>query len=145
MSWAKRSGKRPLLLTHGWPGSHYEFWRVIEPLAFPCRFGGEAADAFDLVIPSLPGFGFSSKPGAPGRPRATARLFDTLMTQVLGYPTYLAQGGDWGGWSPSWLGRDHGASVRAIHLNMLGAAPRRTAAGPGRDRLGARTGGGRRA
>ena len=62
-------GKRPLLLTHGWPGSHFEFWDAIEPLAFPSRHGGDPADAFDLVIPSLPGFGFSSKPARPiGQP-----------------------------------------------------------------------------
>lgn len=116
-------GKRPLLLTHGWPGSHYEFWGAIEKLAFPTRFGGKAEDAFDLVIPSLPGFGFSSKPARPIGQRLTARLFNTLMTEVLGYPTYLAQGGDWGGLVTSWLGFDHGKSVRAIHLNMIGFRP----------------------
>jgi len=83
-------GKRPLLLSHGWPGSHYEFWQVIDRLAFPSRHGGSADDAFDLVIPSLPGFGFSSKPARPIGQRATARLFNTLMVEVLGYPTYLA-------------------------------------------------------
>jgi pimeloyl-ACP methyl ester carboxylesterase len=117
------AGKRPLLLSHGWPGSHYEFWRAIEPLAFPSRFGGDATDAFDLVIPSLPGFGFSSKPTRPIGQRTTARLFNTLMTQVLGYRSYLAQGGDWGALVTSWLGREHGAAVRAIHLNMLGFRP----------------------
>ncbi|MGH6965768.1 MAG: epoxide hydrolase family protein [Phenylobacterium sp.] len=116
-------GKRPLILTHGWPGSHYEFWQVIEKLAYPSRFGGSAADAFDLVIPSLPGFGFSSKPTRPIGQRTTARLFNTLMTQVLGYQSYLAQGGDWGAMVTSWLGRDHGANARAIHLNMLGFRP----------------------
>jgi microsomal epoxide hydrolase len=116
-------GKRPLILTHGWPGSHYEFWQVIEKLAYPSRFGGDAADAFDLVIPSLPGFGFSSKPTRPIGQRTTARLFNALMTEVLGYKTYLAQGGDWGAMVTSWLGRDHGASARAIHLNMLGFRP----------------------
>ena len=112
-------GKRPLLVTHGWPGSHYEFWGAIEKLAFPSRFGGKAEDAFDVVVPSLPGFGFSSKPKRPIGQRSTARLFNTLMTQVLGYETYLAQGGDWGAMVTSWLGRDHGAHARAIHLNML--------------------------
>ncbi|MDP2213183.1 epoxide hydrolase family protein [Phenylobacterium sp.] len=112
-------GKRPLLMSHGWPGSHYEFWEVIERLAFPSRFGGDAADAYDLVIPSLPGFGFSSKPSRPMGQRSTARLFNTLMTQVLGYQTYLAQGGDWGSMITSWLGLDHAAHVRAIHLNMM--------------------------
>jgi microsomal epoxide hydrolase len=116
-------GKRPLLLSHGWPGSHYEFWAAIEPLAFPSRFGGKAEDAFDLVIPSLPGFGFSSKPERPIGQRTTARLFNTLMTEVLGYSSYLAQGGDWGALITSWLGYDHGAHAKAIHLNMLGLRP----------------------
>ncbi|MBW8815772.1 MAG: epoxide hydrolase [Caulobacterales bacterium] len=116
-------GKRPLLVTHGWPGSHYEFWQAIEALAFPSRFGGQASDAFDLVIPSLPGFGFSSKPQRPIGQRTTARLFNRLMTEVLGYSSYLAQGGDWGAMVTSWLGREHGAHARAIHLNMLGFRP----------------------
>jgi len=116
-------GKRPLLVTHGWPGSHYEFWQAIEKLAYPSRFGGDPADAFDLVIPSLPGFGFSSKPTKPIGQRTTARLFNTLMTEVLGYRTYLAQGGDWGAMVTSWLARDHGQHARAIHLNMLGFRP----------------------
>ncbi|MFC6744742.1 epoxide hydrolase family protein [Methylobacterium persicinum] len=89
-------GRRPLLLTHGWPGSVYEFWEVIEPLAFPSRHGGRAEDAFDVVVPALPGFGFSGKPKAPIGPRTTARLFDRLMREELGYARYRAQGGDWG-------------------------------------------------
>ena len=113
-------GKRPLLITHGWPGSHYEFWDVIDQLAFPSKHGGKAADAFDLVIPSLPGFGFSSKPKKPVGQRTTARLFNTLMTQILGYDRYLAQGGDWGGLVTGWLGLDHPAHMKAIHLNMMG-------------------------
>jgi pimeloyl-ACP methyl ester carboxylesterase len=113
-------GKRPLLIIHGWPGSHYEFWDVIDKLAFPSKHGGKAADAFDLVIPSLPGFGFSSKPKKPVGQRTTARLFNTLMTQILGYDRYLAQGGDWGGLVTGWLGLDHPAHVKAIHLNMMG-------------------------
>jgi microsomal epoxide hydrolase len=117
------NGKRPLIVTHGWPGSHYEFWQAIEPLAFPSRFGGDAADAFDLVVPSLPGFGFSSKPKRPIGQRTTARLFNALRTGVLGYSSYLAQGGDWGAMVTSWLGREHGAHARAIHLNMLGFRP----------------------
>ncbi|EJL34753.1 putative hydrolase or acyltransferase of alpha/beta superfamily [Caulobacter sp. AP07] len=116
-------GKRPLLLSHGWPGSHYEFWAAVEPLAFPSKFGGDPADAFDLVIPSLPGFGFSSKPARPIGQRSTARLFNALMTDVLGYDRYLAQGGDWGGLVTSWLGLDHGQHVKAIHLNMFGLRP----------------------
>lgn len=116
-------GKRPLLLSHGWPGSHYEFWAAAERLAFPSRYGGKADDAFDLVIPSLPGFGFSSKPPRPFGQRGTARLFNSLMTEVLGYDSYLAQGGDWGAMVTSWLGLDHGAHARAIHLNMIGFRP----------------------
>ncbi|HEX3363554.1 epoxide hydrolase family protein [Phenylobacterium sp.] len=117
------NGSRPLMVTHGWPGSHYEFWGAIEKLAFPSRFGGQASDAFDLIVPSLPGFGFSSKPTRPVGQRTTARLFNTLMTDALGYQTYLAQGGDWGAMVTSWLGRDHAAHVHAIHLNMLGFRP----------------------
>ncbi|WP_449410308.1 epoxide hydrolase family protein [Methylobacterium komagatae] len=116
-------GRRPLLLTHGWPGSVYEFWDVIEPLAFPSRHGGRAEDAFDVVVPALPGFGFSGKPTAPLGPRTTARLFDTLMREELGYPRYHAQGGDWGAGVTAWLALDHAASVKAIHLNYLLVQP----------------------
>lgn len=122
---------RPLLLTHGWPGSQVEFWDVIEPLAYPSRFGGRAEDAFDVVLPSLPGYGFSGAPTQPLGQRATAKLWNTLMTEVLGYPRYLAQGGDWGAIVTSWLGLDHGAQVQAIHLNLLAlrhAEPPRDAA-----------------
>ena len=116
-------GKRPLLISHGWPGSHYEFWGAIEKLAWPSLHGGDAADAFDLVIPSLPGFGYSSKPKRPFGQRATASLFNTLMTKILGYQHYLAQGGDWGALVTSWLGLDHAVNVSAIHLNMIGFRP----------------------
>jgi pimeloyl-ACP methyl ester carboxylesterase len=116
-------GRRPLLLTHGWPGSVYEFWQVIEPLAFPSRHGGDARDAFDLVIPSLPGFGFSGKPAAPIGARTTARLFDALMREALGYPRYRAQGGDWGAAVSAWLALDHAAAVETIHLNYLLVQP----------------------
>ena len=121
-------GKRPLLLTHGWPGSVFEFYDAIGPLAFPSRHGGEVNDAFDLIIPSLPGYGFSSKPSAPLGQRATAKLWNTLMQDVLGYEHYLAQGGDWGGMVTSWIGFDHGAhdgkgGCQAIHLNMIGLRP----------------------
>lgn len=115
-------GRRPLLLTHGWPGSHFEFWETIEPLAFPSRFGGDPADAFDLVIPSLPGYGFSGKPDRPMGQRATAAAFVKLMA-ALGYGRFMAQGGDWGGLVTSWLGLDHPDQVAAIHLNMIGLRP----------------------
>jgi pimeloyl-ACP methyl ester carboxylesterase len=116
-------GRRPLLLTHGWPGSVFEFWSVIEPLAYPSRHGGRAEDAFDLVVPALPGFGFSGKPAAPIGARTTARLFDRLMREELGYSRYLAQGGDWGAAVSAWLALDHPDSVRGIHLNYLLVQP----------------------
>jgi microsomal epoxide hydrolase len=115
------NGKRPLIVTHGWPGSHYEFWDAIDRLAFPSRFGGSAADAFDVVAPSLPGFGFSGKPAKPFGPRATAALFDKLMTQELGYSRYIAQGGDWGSLVSSLLAMDH-AACAACHVNMASLA-----------------------
>jgi pimeloyl-ACP methyl ester carboxylesterase len=112
-------GKRPLLLTHGWPGSHFEFWSMIEALAYPSRSGGNSKDAFDLVIPSLPGFGFSGKPQTIMGQRETATLWNTLMTQVLGYDKYLAQGGDYGAIVSSWLGLDYPERLHSIHLNAL--------------------------
>lgn len=110
---------RPLLMTHGWPGSYYEFWDVIDRLAFPSRHGGRAADAFDLVLPSLPGYAFSGKPAQPIGPKTTAALWDKLMTRELGYPAYLAQGGDWGSIVTANLGLNHSGTVRGIHLNMV--------------------------
>jgi len=112
-------GKRPpLLLSHGWPGSFLEFEAAAERLANPERFGGRAQDGLDLVIPSLPGYGLSGRPAAPLGPRTIARLFDTLMTDVLGYRTYVAQGGDWGSIVSSWLAHDHADACVALHLNM---------------------------
>ncbi len=121
-------GKRPLLLTHGWPGSVFEFWQAIGPLAFPSQHGGKAEDAFDLIIPTLPGYGFSGKPPAPIGPKTTAALWDKLMREQLGYDSYLAQGGDWGSVVTSMLGLNHAAhdgsgGCRAIHLNMIGLRP----------------------
>src|SRR4051812_20264863 len=86
----------PLIVTHGWPGSIIEQLKIIEPLTNPTAHGATAADAFHLVIPSLPGYGFSGKPTAPGwNPPRIARAWATLM-QRLGYTRYVAQGGDWG-------------------------------------------------
>ncbi|MDX7953561.1 epoxide hydrolase [Lichenihabitans sp. Uapishka_5] len=115
-------GQRPLLLTHGWPGSVYEFWDVIELLAFPSRHGGDPSDAFDVVVPSLPGYGFSDKPKRPIGARTTAGLFRRLM-EALGYPRFLAQGGDWGAGVTTWLALDHPEAMRAIHLNYLLVQP----------------------
>ncbi|MGA8454954.1 MAG: epoxide hydrolase, partial [Streptosporangiaceae bacterium] len=86
----------PLIVTHGWPGSIIEQLKIIEPLTNPTAHGGSAADAFHLVIPSLPGYGFSAKPTATGwDPARTARAWAELMGR-LGYTRYVAQGGDWG-------------------------------------------------
>ena len=109
----------PLIITHGWPGSVAEFAEIIGPLAHPERHGGDPADAFDVIAPSLPGFGFSAKPARPIGPRRMAAHLDALMTEVLGYDGYVAQGGDWGSAVSSWLGFDHAPACRAIHLNCL--------------------------
>lgn len=110
---------KPLILSHGWPGSVFEFLHVIEKLAHPERFGGVAKDAFTVIVPSLPGYGFSGKPKRPVGPRTIARLFDTLMTDVLHLPDYIAQGGDWGSAISGWMGYE-GKGCRAVHLNMMG-------------------------
>ncbi len=118
----------PIVITHGWPGSVLEFLRVIGPLTDPTRFGGDAADAFHVVCPSLPGFGFSSKPGGTGTGTARiAELWTTLMDR-LGYERWVAQGGDWGSAVTTEIGRlatsAGGAHPCAgIHLNMPIAAP----------------------
>ena len=109
----------PLIISHGWPGSIVEFLDIIQPLSHPQQFGGSEDDAFDVIVPSLPGFGFSGRPGRPIGPRKMAHLFNQLMTDVLGYPNYLAQGGDWGGAISSWLGFEHAPACQAIHINIL--------------------------
>lgn len=109
----------PLIISHGWPGSVVEFMDIIEPLAHPERFGGSVDDAFEVIAPSLPGFGFSGRPPRPYGPRKMAGMFDQLMTDVLGFESYLAQGGDWGGAISSWLGFDHAPACRAIHINVM--------------------------
>ena len=110
---------RPLLLCHGWPGSHHEFRDAVEPLAFPSRHGGDATDAFDVVVPSLPGYGFSGAPAAPTDAREIARSYRALMRDVLGYDRFLAHGGDWGALVTGWLGVEHADAVRGIHLTAL--------------------------
>lgn len=110
---------KPLLISHGWPGSVTEFMHIIEPLAHPERFGGTVEDAFDVIAPSLPGFGFSGAPPRPWGPRKMAATLNTLMTDVLGYDRYIAQGGDWGGAISSWLGYEHAPACEAIHINIL--------------------------
>jgi microsomal epoxide hydrolase len=110
----------PLLISHGWPGSVFEFMELIPMLTDPARFGGDPRDAFTVVAPSLPGYGFSF---APGQRRFAlediAKTFATLMTDVLGYSRYFAQGGDWGSFVTSRLAFDQPDRVTAIHLNLL--------------------------
>jgi pimeloyl-ACP methyl ester carboxylesterase len=110
---------KPLLISHGWPGSIYEFMEIIDKLAHPERFGGDINEAFSVVAPSLPGFAFSGRPPRPWGPRKIAHTFNNLMTDVLGYKTYLAQGGDWGGAISSFLGLDHANHCKGIHINIL--------------------------
>ena len=110
---------KPLIISHGWPGTVVEFLDFIDLLAHPERFGGDVDDAFDVVAPSLPGFGFSGRPPRPWGPRRMAKTFNSLMTETLGYDSYIAQGGDWGGAISSFLGYDHAHACRAIHINIL--------------------------
>ncbi|HTP75391.1 MAG TPA: epoxide hydrolase [Rhizomicrobium sp.] len=110
---------KPLILSHGWPGSVFEFLHIIDKLAHPEKHGGDVRDAFTVVVPSLPGYGFSGKPKRPIGPRTTARLFDALMSDVLKLPDYIAQGGDWGSAISAYMGYE-GKGCRAIHLNMMG-------------------------
>jgi len=113
------SNPKPLLLNHGWPGSIVEFLHIIDQLAHPEKFGGKEEDAFDVVVPSLPGFGFSGRPSKPIGPRKMASIFNSLMTEVLGYKKYIAQGGDFGGAIATWLGYGFPKTCEAIHINIL--------------------------
>jgi len=110
----------PLLLSHGWPGSVFEFLEIIPRLTDPARFGGDAADAFTVVAPSLPGFGLSFSPGQKRfSAQEIATCFSDLMTDVLGYRRYAAQGGDWGSFITSNLGYAHPQHLIGIHLNLM--------------------------
>ena len=109
---------RPLVISHGWPGSVVEFHKVIEPLADPTAHGGDPADAFHVVCPSLPGYGFSDKPARPGwGVQRIADAWSELM-QRLGYDRYLAQGGDWGAMVTTCIGIQDPEHCAGIHLNM---------------------------
>ena len=113
----------PLIVTHGWPGSVLELLKVIEPLTDPTAHGGAAQDAFHLVIPSLPGYGFSARPQTPGwNPDRIARAWDELMKR-LGYTRYVAQGGDWGAVVTEAMGRQAPAGLAGIHVNLAAAVP----------------------
>jgi pimeloyl-ACP methyl ester carboxylesterase len=115
----------PLLLVHGWPGSVWEFYKLIPLLTDPARFGGDARDAFTVVAPSLPGYGFSFRPHQPRLNRvAMADLFTALMTEVLGYQRFAAQGGDIGAQLTMRLAAAHPEYLYGIHLNFIGGALR---------------------
>jgi pimeloyl-ACP methyl ester carboxylesterase len=108
----------PIVLTHGWPGSVVEFLKVVGPLTDPTGHGGKADEAFHVVVPSLPGFGFSDKPAERGwgLPRI-ARAWSMLMKR-LGYASYVAQGGDWGAGVTTWMAKQHVEGLKAVHLNL---------------------------
>lgn len=113
----------PMIMTHGWPGSVLEFIKVVGPLTDPPAHGGNAADAFDVVIPSIPGYGFSGKPSGIGwDPDHIARVWAQLM-QRLEYTHYVAQGGDWGAPITSAMARQAPAGLRGIHLNLPATIP----------------------
>jgi pimeloyl-ACP methyl ester carboxylesterase len=112
-----------MIITHGWPGSVFEFLKIIGPLTDPTAHGGSAEDAFDLVIPSIPGYCFSGKPTDAGwGPDRIARAWGELMRR-LGYEHYVAQGGDWGAVITEAMGRQAPTGLRGIHVNLPGAVP----------------------
>ncbi len=113
----------PLIITHGWPGSVFEQIKIIRPLTDPAAYGGRAEDAFDVVIPSLPGYGFSSRPTDTGWDvERIARTWDVLMKR-LGYTRYVSQGGDWGAGVVEAMGRQAPAGLLGIHTNLPAVFP----------------------
>jgi pimeloyl-ACP methyl ester carboxylesterase len=114
----------PLVFCHGWPGSFWEVHKVLGPLTDPAAHGGDPADAFDVIAPSLPGYGFSPDPGEPGmHPGRMAELIAGLTTDVLGYRRFGLQGGDWGSLVTSRLAYAHPDRVVGLHLTMAGIRP----------------------
>src|SRR3712207_4526015 len=120
---SRHANALPLIVSHGWPGSIIEQLKIIEPLTNPTAYGASAADAFDLVIPSMPGYGFSGKPTSTGwGPERMGRAWDILMKR-LGYTQYVAQGGDWGAFVVDQMGLQAPAGLLAIHTNMPATVP----------------------
>ena len=125
---SRQKNALPLIVTHGWPGSVIEQLKIIEPLTNPTAHGGGAADAFDVVIPSLPGYGFSGRPAGTGwDPDHIARAWAELM-QRLGYTHYVAQGGDWGTPVSSAMARQKAPGLAGIHINLPATLPPEVAA-----------------
>ncbi|MFK4148887.1 epoxide hydrolase family protein [Streptomyces sp. NPDC004065] len=120
---SKHEDALPLIITHGWPGSVVEQLKLIEPLTDPTAHGGSASDAFHVVIPSMPGYGFSGKPAGTGwGPERIARAWGELMRR-LGYTRYAAQGGDWGAIVADFMGVQEPEGLIGIHTNMAGVVP----------------------
>jgi pimeloyl-ACP methyl ester carboxylesterase len=120
---SKHENALPVIVTHGWPGSIVEQLKLVEPLTNPTAHGGTAADAFHVVIPSIPGYGFSGRPATTGwGPQRIARAWDVLMKR-LGYASYVAQGGDWGAIITEFLGAQAPKGLLAIHTNMANVIP----------------------
>jgi len=125
---SRHANALPLIITHGWPGSVIEQLKVIEPLTNPTVHGGKAEDAFDVVIPSMPGYGFSGKPTGTGwNPERIARAWAVLMKRI-GYTRYVAQGGDWGSPVSSAMARQTAPGLLGIHINLPATLPPEVAA-----------------